>query len=73
MCLGACFWSGVDRIVCGATKADASAIGFDEGPVFETSYQYLRDAGIELKFKVMRKEAAEVLRQYGDSEIIYNA
>jgi len=73
MCLGACFWSGVGRIVCGAKKEDASAIGFDEGPVFETSYQYLRDKGIEVKFGVMREEAADVLRQYGASEIIYNA
>ena len=31
MCLGATLWSGVSRIVCAATKADASKIGFDEG------------------------------------------
>ena len=29
MCLGATLWSGVSRIVCGAGKDDAEAIGFD--------------------------------------------
>ena len=33
MCLGASLWSGVKRMVCGATKDDAQAIGFDEGKV----------------------------------------
>ena len=37
MCLGAIHWSGVARLVCGATRADAQALGFDEGPVFAES------------------------------------
>ena len=31
MCLGAVPWSGVRRLVCGATDADAREVGFDEG------------------------------------------
>jgi len=31
MCLGAVGWSGVERVVCGATDPDARGIGFDEG------------------------------------------
>ncbi|HEX9754406.1 MAG TPA: nucleoside deaminase, partial [Gemmatimonadales bacterium] len=38
MCLGAALWSGVHRVVCGAMKEDAEAIGFDEGPVSEDSW-----------------------------------
>ena len=30
MCLGGTFWSGVSKMVCAATKADAESIGFDE-------------------------------------------
>jgi len=64
MCLGATLWSGVRRVVCGAGREDAVACGFDEGPVFEASYEYLRDRGIEVVRGVRRGEAAEVLREY---------
>lgn len=72
MCLGATLWSGVSRIVCGATKDDATSIGFDEGPVFEESYEHLRSAGIEVKRGVMQEEAAAVLQKYGEAGVIYN-
>jgi hypothetical protein len=62
----------VSRIVCGATKVDAESIGFNEGPVFEESYQHLRDAGIEVKKSVLQKEAALVLPKYGKTGQIYN-
>eukprot|EP00816_Leptocylindrus_hargravesii_P009116 CAMPEP_0196811382 /NCGR_PEP_ID=MMETSP1362-20130617/17112_1 /TAXON_ID=163516 /ORGANISM="Leptocylindrus danicus, Strain CCMP1856" /LENGTH=234 /DNA_ID=CAMNT_0042186669 /DNA_START=68 /DNA_END=772 /DNA_ORIENTATION=- len=73
MCLGATLWSGVSRLVCGAAKSDASAIGFDEGPVFEASYEHLKSAGIVVKRKVLRDEAAQVLREYGEIGVIYNS
>ena len=63
----------MSRIVCGATKADASEIGFDEGPVYEKSYEHLKAAGIDVKRGVLQKEAAEVLREYGRIGVIYNA
>jgi len=72
MCLGATLWSGVSRIVCGATKDDAQAIGFDEGPVFEESYKHLEKAGVEVTRNVLREEAAKVLTRYGTSGMIYN-
>lgn len=65
MCLGATLWSGVTRIVCGATKDDAQSIGFDEGPVFEESYKHLEEAGINVTRNVLRAEAAKVLQRYG--------
>ncbi|HSV74047.1 MAG TPA: nucleoside deaminase [Chthonomonadales bacterium] len=66
MCLGAAFWSGVRRIVCGAGREDAMALGFDEGPVSEDSYAYLAARGIEVVRGVLREEAARALRLYGD-------
>ena len=71
MCLGATLWSGVSRIVCGATKDDAESIGFNEGPVFDASYDCLREDGIEVKKSVLQKEAAEVLNYYGEIGDIY--
>jgi tRNA(Arg) A34 adenosine deaminase TadA len=71
MCLGATLWSGVSRIVCGATKKDAEAIGFDEGPVFAESYEHLKKAGIDVKKLVLQPEAAQVLNEYGKIGTLY--
>ncbi|MCT6700398.1 nucleoside deaminase [Rheinheimera sp. 4Y26] len=67
MCLGAVLWSGVNRLVCAGTAADARAIGFDEGPVFNESYQYLQNAGIEVVRSFMQREAKAVLDLYASS------
>ena len=72
MCLGATLWSGVSRIVCGATKDDAQSIGFDEGPVYTSSYTHLEGCGVAVTKNVLREKAAEVLRRYGSSGLIYN-
>jgi tRNA(Arg) A34 adenosine deaminase TadA len=64
MCLGAAFWSGVRRLVCGATRDDAMGLGFDEGPVFPASYEYLAARGITVTRQVLRPEAREVMELY---------
>ena len=66
MCLGAIHWSGVVRLVCGATREDAESLGFDEGPVFEESYRYLERHGIEVVHGIRRAEAAQVMQAYLD-------
>ncbi len=74
MCLGAVLWSGVRRIVCGARREAAAAIGFDEGPVFAASYQYLEDRGINIVRGVLAEEAEAVLKLYQErGGTIYNA
>lgn len=67
MCLGAVLWSGVSRLVCAGSAADARAIGFDEGPVFAESYQYLQNAGIAVVRGFMQREAKAVLDLYANS------
>lgn len=64
MCLGGTLWSGVKRLVCAATADDARAIGFDEGPVYDNSYAYLQQAGVEVVRMVLRDEAKAVLDNY---------
>ena len=73
MCLGAILWSGLSRVICAATKDDASSIGFDEGPVYESSYEYLRDKGIEVKRGLLREEAVKAFDLYKEKGgVIYN-
>jgi tRNA(Arg) A34 adenosine deaminase TadA len=72
MCLGGTLWSGVSKMVCAATKADAEAIGFNEGPVFPESYRALKSAGVEVLRNVLRDEGAKVLQNYGENGVIYN-
>lgn len=64
MCLGATLWSGVQRVVCGATREDASRLDFEEGPVFPESYDYLEERGIRIVRSVLRDEARAVLEMY---------
>src|SRR5688500_10282526 len=74
MCLGATLWSGVRRVLCGATREDAVRLNFDEGPVFEASYDYLAERGVDVVRGVRRAEAAEVLALYRQrAGVIYNA
>lgn len=73
MCLGTTLWSGVQRVVYGATREDATILNFEEGPVFPESYKYLEDRGIEIVRQVMRNEARAVLELYrSKSGKIYN-
>lgn len=72
-CLGGTLWSGVSKLVCAATKDDAEAIGFNEGPVFPESYKQLEAAGVRVVRNVMQKEGSLVLQKYGETGVIYNA
>ncbi len=64
MCLGATLWSGVNRVVYGAAREDASLLNFEEGPVFPESYEYLEERGISIVRNVLRDEARAVLELY---------
>lgn len=73
MCLGATLWSGVHRLVYAATRDDAAALGFEEGPVFPESYAYLAARGVEVVAGVGRVEAAKPFRRYRElGGLIYN-
>jgi tRNA(Arg) A34 adenosine deaminase TadA len=74
MCLGAIGWSGVRRVVCAATGADAELIGFDEGPKPADWAGELRHRGIEVVEGVLRAEAVAVLLTYRQlGGLIYNS
>ncbi len=73
MCLGAALWSGVRRIVYGASRADATRLGFEEGPVFPESYRYLEARGIEITHGVLADDARAVFELYQRKHgLVYN-
>lgn len=73
MCLGVTLWSGVKRLLCGASRDDAEALGFEEGPVFSESFAYLQQRGITIAREVLRAEARSVLQLYRDTGgVVYN-
>ncbi len=67
MCLGAVPWSGVRGLLCGATKADAEAAGFDEGDRSDDWVERLERRGISVTTGVLRSAAAQVLQRYARS------
>lgn len=73
MCLGATLWSGIRDLECGALRDDAVRIGFDEGPVFPASWEYLEARGVRVRRGIRREAAAAVLEAYRRrGGVIYN-
>lgn len=74
MCLGAIPWSGVKRVLCGATKHDAEVTGFDEGERMDDWIGMLNRRGIEVVTGLLQPEGAAVLHDYARrGSRIYNA
>lgn len=73
MCFGAIPWSGVRKVVYGATAADAEAIGFDEGPKPRDWIRALEERGIEVVAGFLADEAGAALRAYEEGGYeVYN-
>jgi tRNA(Arg) A34 adenosine deaminase TadA len=64
MCFGALPWSGIRRLVCGASGKDVKAIGFDEGDKVNDWAGSLERRGIEVLRDVCRADANEALMKY---------
>ncbi len=73
MCMGAIAWSGITKLLCGATDADARQAGFDEGPKPQDWVQEFEKRGIKVHANLLREEACRVLKEYKNNNgIIYN-
>ena len=64
MCLGAIPWSGIRRVITGATAEHAEAIGFDEGDKPLDWRSSLQKRGIEVISEIRGAEAKAVLNAY---------
>ena len=66
-CYGASFWAGIDRLLIGARSEDTEALTeFDEGPLPADWVGELERRGIEVVRDLLRDQARDVLRAYGE-------
>lgn len=73
MCLGAVPWSGIARLLIGATDGDARRVGFDEGDKPSDWIVSLRARGIAVEQDVQREDAVLALNTYlNEGGKIYN-
>jgi tRNA(Arg) A34 adenosine deaminase TadA len=72
MCYGALIWAGIDELLIAARADDVQTLaGFDEGPLPSDWKGELQKRGIEVHVDLMRDEACAVLKQYGESGLVY--
>ncbi|MEO7251369.1 MAG: nucleoside deaminase [Arenimonas sp.] len=72
MCYGALIWAGIDELLVTARSDDVQTLaGFDEGPLPEDWIGELQKRGIEVQRDLMRDHARDVLRDYGESGVVY--
>lgn len=72
MCYGALIWAGIDELLIGARSDDVQELaGFDEGPLPADWSGELERRGIAVRRDLLRDEACAVLRQYGESGVVY--
>jgi len=64
MCFSACHWANLDRIVYGASIADAAACGFRELPVSNAELKRLGGSRIGLTAGLLLDEAIELFRDW---------
>lgn len=72
MCYGAMIWGGIDEVLIGARSEDVQSLaGFDEGPLPSDWTGELEKRGIAVHRDLMREAAREILRDYGESGVVY--
>lgn len=72
MCYGALIWAGIDELLIAARANDVQTLtGFDEGPLPADWKGELEKRGIEVRTDILRDEACAVLKEYGESGLVY--
>ena len=63
MCLGAIYWSRIDRVYYGNTRADAAVIGFDDSFIYDQLCLPVEGRSLPL-IPCLREEALEAFREW---------
>ncbi len=68
MCFGAIMWSGIKRVVYGASNEIARKIGFDEGPISDAMWSYLSKKGVIVKKNYLSSSIEKLLLLYKEKK-----
>ena len=63
MCLAAIYWARIDRVVFGAGRSDAAAVGFDDSRIYD-EISLPRDARTLRMRQLLHEEATDVLGEW---------
>jgi guanine deaminase len=66
MCLGAIYWARPDRIFFAATRHDASAVGFDDGHIYQELARPAEERAIPMG-QLLREEALQIFGAWTDN------
>jgi tRNA(Arg) A34 adenosine deaminase TadA len=64
MCFSACHWANLDRILYGASIADAARCGFRELSVSNADMKRLGGSGVEIEPDLLREEAVTLFKDW---------
>ena len=64
MCLVACYWARIERVVYGATLADSNRAGWRELDISGKLAKRIVGNKVKLTGKVMQKECAVILKEF---------
>lgn len=67
MCLGAIYWARPDRMVYACTRNDASAVGFDDGLIYEEINRPMGDRSIPTQ-QCMRTESLKAMELWANKK-----
>jgi guanine deaminase len=67
MCLGAIYWSRLEKLIFGATAADAAKIGFDDSLIYREIARPIGKRRIQA-VQLMRKDALEAFQVWAEKK-----
>lgn len=62
MCVSACFWANLDRIVYGSRIEDAERLGIRQIPIPSSTMRQLSRASLDIVPDVLREESVELFK-----------
>jgi len=67
MCLSACYWARIGRIVYGNTREEAKAIGFDDSLIYEEVLKPMKERSLPME-QIRRQDSMKAFQMWAEKE-----
>jgi tRNA(Arg) A34 adenosine deaminase TadA len=67
MCLSACYWARIGRIVYGNTCEEAKAIGFDDSLIYEEVSKPMEERSLPME-QIRRQDSMKAFQMWAEKE-----